>query len=448
MNDIKIILSNTHSFIQCPNFEIRKKISDLLSYEAPGGYFARRHIPYWDGRIRLLSKDDHFPTGLYSRVKAFLAKKGIPYHEKDTRTPPRASLTLKMAIPFAPRDYQLEAAKISETEPRGVFLMAVGSGKTCTAAMVIEKKKVPTLFVVPDTGLREQATECFSEWFGENNVTNNLLSKKLIVVSNIQKIMHTDRKVFEKFKMLICDEFHHAAAKSYIKLNQWCKEAYYRYGFTGTFLRADGSDMAMHGVLSNVIYTKTASDLIEAGYLVRPHIHIIKYDTPRRNCDYKTAYNLIVQDYALNKIIADIAIDEIKREKQTLILVRRKQHGEVLAELIPKATYLNGDDPLELREKVKKKFIEKKIPCLIATAIFGEGIDIPSINTLINARFQKTEIQTTQGIGRALRKFPGKEKADVYDFLLTGQKHLQSHSVERIMTYRREKSFKISLKNP
>jgi len=121
---------------------------------------------------------------------------------------------------------------------------------------------------------------------------------------------------------------------------------------------------------------------------------------------------------------------------------------ESIAELIPRATYLNGDDPLELREKVKKEFIEKKIPCLIATAIFGEGIDIPSINTLINARFQKTEIQTTQGIGRALRKFPGKEKADVYDFLLTGQKHLQSHSVERIMTYRREKSFKISLKNP
>ena len=140
--------------------------------------------------------------------------------------------------------------------------------------------------------------------------------------------------------------------------------------------------------------------------------------------------------------VANIKCDEVK---QTLVLVRRKEAGRALQEMIPGSVFLSGDYPQDYREKIKAMFIAKKLRCIVATEIFGEGQDIPSIDALINARLQKTEIQTAQGIGRALRKAPGKDKAEIFDFLVIGQKHLQGHSVERILSLKKEPAFVIQV---
>jgi len=108
-------------------------------------------------------------------------------------------------------------------------------------------------------------------------------------------------------------------------------------------------------------------------------------------------------------------------------------------------SYINGDDSLERRDSIKQAFNKKNLRCIVATDIFGEGQNIPSIEVLINARLQKTEIQTAQGIGRALRNAEGKEFAEVYDFLIIGQKNLASHSAERINSYKKEPAFKIKI---
>jgi hypothetical protein len=323
------------------------------------------------------------------------------------------------------------------------------SGKTLTSAMVIGRKKVQTLFVAPDTGLREQAYEQYVEWFGHRNVTRDIMdTEKPIVVTNIQALMNKKPKAFLRFGMLLIDEFHHGAAKSYKKVNRFCANAFYRYGFTGTFMRPDGKDMEMHGLLSKVIFKKSTSELIEEGFLVRPYITIYRYQLPKLKLNYADAYNYITQDYGFHKLVAEIANRAIDEGKQTLVLVRRKEHGRILAELIPNAMYLSGDDDHDHRERVKQSFIKKKIRGMIATNIFGEGQDVPSIDVLVNARAQKTEVQTSQGAGRALRKSDGKEKAEIFDFLFIGQKHLQAHSVERIQTYQREPAFKIKVVRP
>lgn len=445
LNPVLIHIGNTSCHITC-SYQIRTSISDLLSYEVEGSWFARKKMPYWDGKIRHLSKDNTFPAGLYGLVVEFLKKKGVPVITRDSRDVPAPSCAFKMTTEKTPRYYQVDAKGTAKLHARGVFLMGVGAGKTFTAGMILEEHKVPTLFVVPDTGLRDQSLHDFKSWFGKDRVSDNVASDAPIVIANIQSLMNKDKKFFKRFKQLMIDEFHHSAAKSYQKLNAWCSEAYYRYGFTGTFLRTDGSDMTMHGVLSNVIFKKSASELIEEGFLVRPYITIYRHSLPKMQLSYVQAYDYIVKDQEFNELIAKIARKKIKERKQTLILVRRIEHGETLKKLIPNAYYLSGKDSAELRKSIKKKFIDKKIRCLIATNIFGEGQDIPSIDVLINARCEKTSIQTTQGCGRALRKGPGKEKAEIFDFLITGQKHLQAHSIERIMTYKKEPAFKIKLK--
>jgi superfamily II DNA or RNA helicase len=262
-------------------------------------------------------------------------------------------------------------------------------------------------------------------------------------VTNIQSLAKADPKLFHRFDCLMVDEFHHAAAKTYKKINKQCLNAFYRYGFTGTFVRSSGDDMEMLGVLSNVIFKLTTSELIRMGFLVKPYISMVQYDLPKMKCRYQEAYNYLIQDVQLHDLIAKISNNTVKEKKQTLVVVRRKEHGKAISEMIDGAVYLDGDSPSKYREEMKQAFIDKKIKCIVATNIFGEGIDIPTIDVYINARFEKTEIWTKQGIGRALRKTPGKEKAEVYDFYITGHPALKKHSEERTASYQKEDEFVI-----
>jgi superfamily II DNA or RNA helicase len=237
-----------------------------------------------------------------------------------------------------------------------------------------------------------------------------------------------------------------SASASYRSVNEHCENAFWRYGFTGTPTRSSGDLMEMVGVLSKIVFKKTTSELIKEGWLVKPFIVIHTYDLAQKRLNYKRAYQHLTLLSDINRMIASIANFKISENKQTLILVRHKAHGKILRDLIPDAIYLSGDDDQKYREQMKKDFIDKKVRCLIATSIFGEGTDISTIDVLINARFEKTEIQTKQGIGRALRLAEGKDKAEVYDFLILGNKYLKNHSIERINTYRSEPEFNISIK--
>ena len=447
METVLFKIGNSHSQVTC-NEVYQKLLSDELSYESPGAFFARKYRPMWDGRIQLMRKDGTFPTGLIKRACRFLKRESIPYNFEDLRSVPSECHTFKISEHWKPRDYQSLGLNTSDKISRGVYNVGTGGGKTFIAALIIGNKKVDTLYVTPDTGIREQTIQEFHDMFdgGLGLVSRDIKSYAPIVVANIQSLLRKDPKDFKRFRMLMTDEFHHSSAKSYLKLNKMSSEAYYRYGFTGTFIRSDGTDMTMHGVLSEIIFKKTTSELIEEGWLVRPYIKFIQYQTEglsRHN--YKQAYDAIVQDVGFNTIISNIAEQKIKENKQTLVLVRRREHGELLSRMVGDSIYLNGDDALSYREIIKEKFINKEIRCLIATEIFGEGKDIPSIDVLINARCQKTEIQTKQGIGRALRTYEGKDKAEVFDFYILGQKHLKDHSIERIKSYKSEPAFRVSI---
>jgi superfamily II DNA or RNA helicase len=57
-----------------------------------------------------------------------------------------------------------------------------------------------------------------------------------------------------------------------------------------------------------------------------------------------------------------------------------------------------------MRVIIKNKLINKEVRCVIATTVWREGIDIPSLDCVINAAGGKSEIMTLQGVGRGLRK--------------------------------------------
>ena len=452
----KITIKNATCQFAIEDKEKFNMVRHYLSYEVQGANFARAASPFWDGRVRLMKPDGTFPTGLLKFLLKHLKDEGLPYTLTDERYVPKPSQSLKLVFPswWETRPYQFDALKATQASPRGVLVCGTGAGKSGMSAMVVESKQVPTLVVTPDTGLRNQLTDDYVQWFGSKNVSNDIKSEKPIIVANIQALISSlkkSRDLFKRFELLVIDEFHHSASDTYQELNLACANAYYRYGFTGTFVRPDGADLEMFGVLSNVLFTKTTSELIEEGYLVRPYITMAYFQLrdPRGRklrMNYRDAYKYATMHIGLNQFVADWANDKIAAGKQTIVLVRFKEHGELLARMIPDAVYLNGDAKSEHRENVKKLFNQRKIKGLIATNIFGEGQNIPSIEAFANARMQKTEIQTMQGIGRALRKHGDKDKAEVLDLFVEGQRNLEDHSVERLRSYRKEKAFRIQVR--
>jgi len=441
---IQISIFNAKSKIDCETDEEHEICSHILSYFVEGSKFANNR--FWDGRIRLLKKT-WFPTGLVDRLQKGLLKRSMDFDVTDYRVEPEIacqSLSINSDIEF--RDYQQSIIELTRNKARGIVVLGTGGGKSITLGGVIADKQVPTLVITPDTGLREQLSQTLIFMFGDDKVGLSIEENKPIIVSNIQALVKKPKEMFERFKMLLTDEFHHAGSQSYRTVNDYCEYAFWRYGFTGTPTRSSGDLMEMVGVLSKIIFKKTTSELIQEGWLVRPKITIHTYDLAQKRMNYKGAYTHLTIHSGINEIIATIANFKISQNKQTLILVRHKAHGRLLKDLIPEATYLSGDDKEDYREKMKQLFIDKKIPALIATSIFGEGTDIPTIDVLINARFEKTEIQTKQGVGRALRLADGKIEAEIFDFLVQGNKHTLAHSVERLNTYRSESEFSISLK--
>jgi superfamily II DNA or RNA helicase len=80
--------------------------------------------------------------------------------------------------------------------------------------------------------------------------------------------------------------------------------------------------------------------------------------------------------------------------------------------------------------KAIKDLNEGRLDILIASDIFKEGVDIPTVPTLINAAGQKSKVATIQRIGRALRPKPPHNKALIIDFI-DGNEPLKRHSLQR-----------------
>lgn len=83
------------------------------------------------------------------------------------------------------------------------------------------------------------------------------------------------------------------------------------------------------------------------------------------------------------------------------------------------AVALSGNDSVETREKYAKLLEDDNSPLqyIFSVDIFNEGIDIPSVNTVLLLRPTDSSIIFIQQPGRGLRKLPDKEFVTVLDFI-------------------------------
>jgi len=194
---------------------------------------------------------------------------------------------------------------------------------------------VPSLIVLPSSGLLEQLeSELFTYFEAKHFIKINskivrskqkLKQFRLATVQTLASLNKTDDLdyLISDVHAIFIDEIHHSAASSYINLLSKINHIYYRFGFTGTFLRNDGTELDMWGFLSNVLYTYPASKAIEDKYLVP--MDVKTYTIPgNKSPAYIREYN---KNYCGNSdLFIQIVkiIHSIAQDKQILILVGRK----------------------------------------------------------------------------------------------------------------------------
>lgn len=399
-------------------------------------------------------QNDVFPTGHLNIVRATLESLGTKFKEVDHRENPGNDLILKWNNePWQPRYYQKDMIELGLKEHRGVFEAAVGTGKSLVMGRLIKELSNTSLIVVPSIGLGGQLEVDFTLWFGSRFVDylttekirsgRSLKPIRIVTIHTLASLQKSGelQQAIGDVKALYIDEIHHAGAASYLNLLPEIDHIYYRFGFTGTFLRNDHKTLDMWGFLSNVLYRYPAHKATEEGFLTPIEVLVHKLPGIRAN-QYRYEYN---KNYCGNPDMLN-QLHKIHswagRDQQILVLVKNKaKSGHIIHEFFNahqiENSYISGDNSKEEINSTIRAFNEKKVKVLIGSSVIGEGIDIRSTDHLAMCQGGKSEIAIVQATGRLARLFDGKSIGYLHDFDFENTKYMKKHLKQRFDIYAR-----------
>lgn len=397
-------------------------------------------------------KNDTFPTGHLNIVKTVLQQANVQYNIDDQRDlPGKDGIFTWKNQPFTPRYYQKNMIELGVKAGRGVFESAVGTGKSLIMANIIKQQSVNCLVIVPSVGLSGQLYEDFSVWFGHNRVQivdtdkvrsgRQLKPIRIITVQSLASLQKSGEihQLVADINAIHVDEIHHAGASSYTDLLPSLDHVYYRFGYTGTFLRNDSKSLDMWGFLSNVLYRYSAKQAIQDGFLT-PLTVLVHNVKGKRSMNYQKEYNNCYcgNNELLNRVHTIHA--SAQPHEQVLTLVSRKDKGgkvihDYLNNVGIPSTYISGDNKRDEITETISNFNDKKIKNLIGSSVIGEGIDVRAAHHMLMCQGGKSEIVITQATGRLVRLDKGKEMAYLHDFDFKNTRYQQKHLKQRLDIY-------------
>lgn len=224
--------------------------------------------------------------------------------------------------------------------------------------------------------------------------------------------------------LIIHDECHHLSLNNSFSTIWHSYPKALKVGFTATPARLDGKPLGDH--IDKLILGPTTKELMDLGFLVPFDLYACK--SPLSDKSIKT--RMKAGDYDQRQILEQIDLNVLNgslvREyqekafgKKIGVFASNVEHGSQIAEAYNRAgilaRFVSGRTPKKEREKIFSEFRKNKFKILVNVSIVSEGIDIPDIDGVQWARKTASLVFWWQGIGRALRCAPGKEKAIVLD---------------------------------
>lgn len=485
------ILSNVRCRAVCSSIQVAEYLDESLAEEKPGAEWDPRHRRFGgmlDGKRHHFYRSDKstpygtFPRGLLERVKQLLKDSGHRYSIEDLRKPPPepdlsciSPTMLKGVRLEGAYSYQLPLVAKAIEAQSGILWLATNAGKTEIASAMIKvlMKHHTILFVVPKRTLLKQTRERIAERLGTvpeeiGVIGGGRFEPAAITVAIVNSVTPKNAKAkatrhrneilkryLKEVEVVFLDEGHHAKATTWTKLMKAMPNAWYRYIMSGTPF-GGGNELLVEAQAGPVIARVKNQKLIELGVSAKPKVRIININRPSfKDSDDQSWATVYEEGITHNDYRNDIIAAEVKKlmaqRKSVLVMIRHLAHGDALMQRLKgqrHVYYVHGQMPTEMVEEYKELFASRRGSGLIASSIFDEGVDIPSIDAMIIADGGKSLRAVLQKVGRGLRKKKeGDNVVEVIDFADDTHKYLAKHSLERYDIYEMEE-FDVTEEDP
>ncbi|GAA0447410.1 DEAD/DEAH box helicase family protein [Lentibacillus halophilus] len=332
-----------------------------------------------------------------------------------------------------PRQAQKEALEalqntIEEEYNKAMVVMATGLGKTYMAAF-LAKQFNKVLFVAHREEILLQAKKSFERILGksgglfygaEKELNHDMLFASIFTLSMQEQLHRFDS---DEFDLIIVDEFHHAAAKSYQNIINYFEPAFL-LGLTATPERTDGQDVfaLCNG---NVAYEMSFIEAIQRGWLSPFTYYGVKdtvdYSDIRWLGNHYDQHELMMSQLKTEQ--ASYIYHQWIQYKQsrTLVFCSSIQQAVFLANYFEgqgtRSIALTSETKTISRNQAINMLESRAIDIIFTVDLFNEGVDIPSVDTLLFVRPTESLVVFTQQIGRGLRHFPGKDSCVIIDLI-------------------------------
>lgn len=467
---MKWIVSNLHVRVEGSDEE-RSWLDDYLVVKDRRFVARRGKAKYVENKIHLYNlHTDTFPAGLGHAV-ALAAKKdkGFTVTVDDQRLKPcildlRADLEWLRHHPAAnidPIPHQIEAVEAVLKRGRGIIKVPTGGGKTEIACGLAKALPCKWLFLVHRGDLLHQTAARFKLRTGEDAglVGDGHFAPARFTVAMFQTIHQGLKngnpeviKLLEDAEGALFDECHTLAADTFWDIAMRLRNAYYRVGLSGTPLQhRDKRSTLVLAALGPLIYRVSAKFLQEIGVLSRPEIRFV---TVRQKSDKPTWQGVYGESIIKSKKRNLAVLGMIQRAaRPCLVFVQQIKHGNTLKKMlgakgIP-CEFIWGKESTAERAAAVERLVRTDIEVLICNVIFQEGIDIPSLRSVVVATGGASPIAALQRVGRGMRAQQGKFTFEVWEVAdkgcgctpdseegtHSGCRWLEKHTRERIKAY-------------
>jgi superfamily II DNA or RNA helicase len=331
---------------------------------------------------------------------------------------------------------------------RALIVLATGLGKTHLAAFDSNKYR-KVLFIAHVREILNQAERIFQDarrfgktgQFSQGWHTREISDVLFVTIQKISRTNTLSRFEVDEFDYIIIDEFHHARAKSYLKVLNYF-EPQFLLGLTATPFRMDRKDIT---VLcdENIPYSCNLTEAINNNWL-SPFKYYGIYD---QTVDYQEipwkrgrGYDQKVLSTSLNiQQRAEFVLHEYQKKlgDPTVGFCVSIGHANYMTQFfnekgIPSLAVHSGKGAVDPgTAKMRLKLGDIKV--IFAVDVFNEGVDLPNIQKIMLLRPTESMTIFIQQVGRGLRKSEGKEHLTILDFIGNYKK---AYSIPAILTGR------------
>lgn len=344
-----------------------------------------------------------------------------------------------------------------ESFQRGLVVLATGLGKTWLAAFDTQQQGARrVLFVAHREEILNQAAETFTRirpnarvGFYRGQQRDVQVDVLCASVQTLGKLEHLQRFKPQHFDYVVIDEFHHAAAPTYHQLLNHFVPAFL-LGLTATPDRTDNANI-LALCDDNLVYESNLFTGVTERLLVPFHYYgIFDSDVDYQSIPWRNGRfdpELLANKLAtLSRARHALQTWRAHAQLRTLAFCVSTSHADYMARYFQEqgvpAAAVYATSALS-RGEALDQLKSGQLQVLFSVDLFNEGVDLPTIDTVMMLRPTESKILFLQQLGRGLRRADNKEKLVVLDFVANHHSFLHKPMalLNRSMTHRELASF-------